>query len=246
MTEIRCVRVDPPPKPSRKETILEMMSLSEGYSQQQRALMIEHAVAAWEADTPAPTYRIELSAEDFDALLIESAREMPRPPVAAVVSRLLRAVSDLGPDLPSLDPEVERYCHRCRKPIEPGTYHDPIPSEHGRISRSCATVAIPRPEPERCGKHTYPPYWPVGCVRPKDHPPLDVASSVGCSKVWCPEDGPEPSAAEPHTVTVQAWDSDDQPLKTRLTPLVEGDRTVTIPLDALPLGTTKIAVKVGK
>jgi hypothetical protein len=71
VSEIRCVRVDPPAKPSRQEAIDRLLTewRDDEIANHHLAMLISNGLTAWEADTPAPTYRIELDANDFEELV---------------------------------------------------------------------------------------------------------------------------------------------------------------------------------
>lgn len=65
---IRCTRVDAPAKPSREEVIHRSILQCLRSRPDEISRAVERALTAWEADNPAPTYRIELDAETFEAL----------------------------------------------------------------------------------------------------------------------------------------------------------------------------------
>jgi hypothetical protein len=131
MTAIRCVRVDPPARPSRREVIVDLLTDTQKMTYGERADLILDNLDRREADTPAPTYRIELDAEAFEALL---AVEMPADMILnlpAPVFAILRAAkgcmvdgvgeAKIGPEPPNDGEglaEVDVPVHRVSIPGE--------------------------------------------------------------------------------------------------------------------------------
>jgi hypothetical protein len=91
VSAIRCVRVDPPVKPSRRDVIAGVVADPRDYKTLPDR--INDALEAWEAaDNPAPTYRIELDAEAFEALYQQAVRYICRGHVVGATYKLLEAV----------------------------------------------------------------------------------------------------------------------------------------------------------